>query len=191
MNVYCTTRTIGASSKQRQIGAAGLLLLGAVACAAATLAGWPLFQTLVVLGAAATVAWLADGTSQRFMGPGLAALAVGGGITAYKAAGMEAVGGEHGVVYPALGAALLLASLFNPLAMRGAGTFLLIVGVIANTTTPWQPGWTLVAILALWSALEFTRISQRRGTDEEITSPATHGDTRSEARTPVGAGAGR
>jgi hypothetical protein len=191
MNPYCTARTIGSSNKQRQIGAAALLLFGAVACAATTLAGWPLFQTLVVLGVAATVAWLADGTSQRFMGPGLAALAVGGGITAYKALGMEAVGGEHGVVYPALGAALLLASLFNPLAMRGAATFLLIVGVIANTATPWQPGWTLVAILGLWSALEFTRISQGRGTDEEVTSPATHGDTRSETRTPVGAGAGR
>jgi hypothetical protein len=144
-----------------------------------------------VLGGAATAAWLADGTSQRFMGPGLAALAVGGGITAYKALGMEAVGGEHGVVYPALGAALLLASLFNPLAMRGAATFLLIVGVIASTESPWQPGWTLVTILALWSALEFTRISRGRGTDEEITPPATHGATRSEIRTPAGAGAGR
>lgn len=191
MNPYCTTRTIGASNKQRQIGAAALLLLGAVACAATTLAGWPLFQTLVVLGAAATVAWLADGTSQRFMGPGLAALAVGGGITAYKALGMEAMGGEHGVVYPMLGAALLLASLFNPLAMRGAGTFLLIVGVIATIDTPWNPGWTLVAILASWSALEFTRISKGRGTDEHVASPATHSDARSETRSPVGATAGR
>lgn len=155
MNPYCTTRTIGDSNRQRQLGAAALLLLGAVGCATTTLAGWPLYQTLVVLGVAATLAWLADGTSQRFMGPGLAALAVGGGITAYRALGMDAMGGEHGVVYPALGAALLLASLFDPLGMRGAGTFLLIVGVVALIDTPGSPAgrsWRSLPCGAPWSS---------------------------------------
>lgn len=181
---------IGEPDKRRQVGAAALLAGGAVACAVTTLAAWSLYQTLLVLGIAATLAWLMDGTSQRFMGPGLAAVAVGGGITAYQATGMEPMSGEHGVVYPALGAALLLASLFNPLAMRGAGTFLLIVGVVALTETPWAPGWTLVGILAIWSALELGRIARRTDIDE--TSPAASPrDTGRETRAPVGAGAHR
>lgn len=191
MDHYCTSRTIGATNRQRQLGAAAVLALGALGCVATTLAGWPLYQTLVLLGGAATLAWLVDGTSQRFMGPGLAALAVGGGITAYKALDMEAMAGEHGVVYPALGVALLLASLFHPLAIRGAGTFLLIVGVIALVETPWSPGWTLAGILAVWSALELARISKTRDGQGESEPAATQGGTVDASRSPVGAGAGR
>lgn len=192
MDPYCTSRTIGTSNKQRQMTAVALLALGAVACAATTLVGWPLYQTLLVLGSAATLAWLADGTSRRFMGPGLAAIAVGGGITAYQALDMQGVPGEHTIVYPALGAALLLASLFNPLAIRGAGTLLLIVGVVAAVDTPWPSGWTLVGILAVWSALEVARIGQGRGTDGELDQPApTTAGTSGDVRTPAGAGAGR
>jgi hypothetical protein len=192
MDPYCTSRTIGTSNKRRQMTAVALLALGAVACAATTLVGWPLYQTLLVLGGAATLAWLADGTSQRFMGPGLAAIAVGGGITAYKALDMEVSPGEHGIVYPALGAALLLASLFNPLAIRGAGTLLLIVGVVATVDAPWPSGWTLVGILAAWSALELARIGKGRGTDGELDQPAptTAGST-SHERMPASVGASR
>ncbi|HEV2070605.1 MAG TPA: hypothetical protein VGR26_12495, partial [Acidimicrobiales bacterium] len=132
--------------------------------------------------------------SQRFMGPGLAALAVGGGITAYQTLGMDVGKGEHGVVYPVLGAALLLASLFNPLAIRGAGTFLLIVGVIALVDTPWSPGWTLAGILAMWSALEVARISKgSKGEDsQDEHEPASAEGSRADAtRRPVEAGARR
>ncbi len=191
MDHYCTSRTIGATNRQRQVGAAAVIALGALACVAATLAGWPLYQTLILLGGAATLAWLADGSSQRFMGPGLAALAVGGGITAYNALGMEAMAGEHGVVYPALGVALLLASLFNPLAIRGAGTFLVIVGVIALVDTPWSPGWTLAGILAAWSALELARVSKTKDGEGEFEPAATGGGRVDAGRSPVGAGAGR
>ncbi len=188
MDLYCTTRTIGDTNKQRQVAAAAVLAVGALTCAVTTVAGWPLYQTLIVLGGAATLAWLVDGTSQRFMGPGLAALAVGGGITAYKALGMDGVPGEHGVVYPALGATLLLASLFNPLAIRGAGTFLLIVGVIASVDTPWSPGWTLVGILALWSALELARIARSQDGGHEAEPSATDGRSADAVRSPVAAG---
>ncbi|MBW3626587.1 MAG: hypothetical protein KY412_03145 [Actinobacteria bacterium] len=191
MDHYCTSRTIGATNRQRQLGAAAVLALGALACVGTTLAGWPLYQTLILLGGAATLAWLADGSSQRFMGPGLAALAVGGGITAYKAFDMDAMAGEHGIVYPALGAALLLASLFNPLAIRGAGTFLLIVGVVALVDTPWSPGWTLAGILAAWSALEFVRISKSQDGQEEFEPEPADGRRVDPSRTPVGAGARR
>ncbi|HEV2766425.1 MAG TPA: hypothetical protein VGV63_01805 [Acidimicrobiales bacterium] len=189
MDHYCTNRTIGETNRQRQLGAAAVLALGALACVGATLAGWPLYQTLIVLGGAATLAWLVDGSSQRFMGPGLAALAVGGGITAYQALGMDVGKGEHGVVYPVLGAALLLASLFNPLAIRGAGTFLLIVGVIALVDTPWSPGWTLAGILAMWSAFEVARISKGQDTQDEHAPASPQGSTVDATRTPVEAGA--
>ncbi len=188
MDVYCTSRTIGDTNRQRQVAAAAILAVGALGCALTTLAGWPLYQTLIVLGAAATVAWLVDGSSQRFMGPGLAALAVGGGITAYNALGMDGVPGEHGVVYPALGAALLLASLFNPLAIRGAGTFLVIVGVVALVDTPWPSGWTLVGILAVWSALELARISRSQDGGHETEPAATDGRSAEAIRSPVAAG---
>ena len=191
MDNYCTSRTIGDTNRQRQLAAAAVLALGALACVGTTLAGWPLYQTLIVLGGAATLAWLVDGSSQRFMGPGLAALAVGGGITAYQTLGMDAMKGEHAVVYPALGAALLLASLFNPLAIRGAGTFLLIVGVIALVDTPWSPGFTLAGFLAMWSALEVARISKGQDSQEEY-EPASAERTRTDdTRTPVEAGARR
>lgn len=189
MDHYCTTRTIGDTNRQRQLAAAAVLALGALACVGTTLAGWPLYQTLIVLGAAATLAWLVDGSSQRFMGPGLAALAVGGGITAYQTLDIEAMTGEHGVVYPALGAALLVASLFNPLALRGAGTFLLIVGVVALVDTPWSPGWTLAGILAIWSALEVVRISKGQDSPDEYEPASPTGSRVDATRTPVEAGA--
>lgn len=183
MDVYCTSRTVGGTNRGRQLAAAATLLIAAGACAVTTVAGWPLYQTLLVLGAVTTLAWLIDGSSQRIMGPALTAVAVGGGITLYRALGTEPVSGEHGIVYPMIGAALLLASLFNPLAIRGAGTFLLVVGAVATISTPWNPGWTLVGALALWSAWEFARIT-RTGADEEPQPVAT--DTES-VRHPVGA----
>lgn len=182
MGVYCTSRTVGGTSRGRQLAAAATLLVAAGACAVTTVVGWPLYQTLLVLGAVATLAWLIDGTSQRIMGPALTALAAGGGITLYRSLGTEPMGGEHGIVYPMIGAALLLASLFNPLAIRGAGTFLLIVGLVAQVSSPWNPGWTLVGILALWSAWEFARIS--RTGDDDPRSEETHTENE---RVPVGA----
>ena len=180
MDVYCTTRSVGGTNRQRQTAAAAALLLGAGAVGLATLAGWPLYQVLAVVGASATVAWLVDGSSQRFMGPGLFALAVGGGITIYKAAGMDVSKGEHAVVYPLIGVALLLASLFNPLAMRGAGTFLLIVGAVATVSTSWNPGWTLTALLALWAVFEFARLTKGSTQDDPRHGTSRAGDRRSE-----------
>ena len=190
MDMSCTYRTVGDTSRPRQMGAAVVVLLGAGACAVATLAGWPLYQTLALLGAFVTVAWLLDGTSQRYLGPGLAALAVGGGITIYRALEMDASKGEHGIVYPLLGVALLVASMFNPLSMRGSGTFLVIVGFIATVSLPWASGYSLAGILLSWAALELGRIS-REG-DPGQPQPAAHRtENGNSARTPVGAGTGR
>ncbi|HEV2069462.1 MAG TPA: hypothetical protein VGR26_06690 [Acidimicrobiales bacterium] len=183
MDVYCTSRTVGGTNRGRQLAAAATLLIAAGACAVTTAVGWPLYQTLLVLGAVTTLAWLIDGSSQRIMGPALTALAVGGGITLYRAMDMDVGKGEHGIVYPMIGAALLLASLFNPLAIRGAGTFLLVVGAVATFNTPWNPGWTLVVALISWGLWEFVRIA-RTGADEEPQPAAT--DTEN-VRTPVGA----
>lgn len=186
MDVYCTSRKIGGTNRARQLAAAATLLVGAGACAVTTAVGWPLYQTLAVLGAVATVAWLIDGSSQRFMGPALTALAVGGGITIYNSFGIDQMTGEHGIVYPLIGAALLLASLFNPLAIRGAATLLLIIGVVAQVSTPWNPGWTLVGILAVWSAWEFARIA-RKGNEDELQPESNAPANGTADRTPVGA----
>lgn len=187
MDLYCTSRTVGGTNRGRQSAAAATLLIAAGACAVSTLVGWPLYQTLLVLGAVTSLAWLIDGSSQRIMGPALTALAIGGGITIYRAIGSEPVGGEHTIVYPLIGAALLLGSLFNPLAIRGAGTLMLVIGAIAAVDTPWDAGWTLVGALVLWSAWEFARIA-RSGSDEDLLqrtdSPAANG---SRARIPAGA----
>ena len=186
MDVLCTSRTIGGTNRARQLAAAATLLVGAGACAVTTAVGWPLYQTLAVLGAVTTVAWLIDGSSQRIMGPALTALAVGGGITIYNAYGMDTGAGEHGVVYPLIGGALLLASLFNPLAIRGAATLLLVIGVVTQVSTPWNPGWTLVGILVWWSAWEFARIA-RTGSENEV-QPEPNAATNGTAdRTPIGA----
>jgi hypothetical protein len=183
-----TTRTLGTPTRARRSAAAGVLLLGAGACAVTTLADWPLFQTLALLGAIATGAWLVDGSSERFMGPGLAALAVGGGITLYQnGIGEPGVPGEHTIVYPLLGAALLASSFFHPLAARGAGTFLLIVGLIATVDTPWSAGWTLVGVLVSWGVLEL--IQAGRPSSDPAPGPARseRPAARPEVRTPVGA----
>lgn len=164
-DVVCSTKDVGTTSRSRQHAGSATLLLGAAACAVATLRGWPLYEVLVLLGAAATLAWLVSGSSSRFMGPGLAALAVGGGITLYRSLEMDVVKGEHAVVYPMLGAALLVASIFNPMAIRGAGAFLVIVGAVAFIDTPWQPGWTLTGVLVSWAATELLRLN-RSGSSE-------------------------
>lgn len=168
-DVVCSTRDVGTTNRSRQYAGAATVLLGAAACALATLRGWPLYEVLVLLGAAATLAWLVSGSSNRFMGPGLAALAVGGGITLYRSLEMDVVKGEHAVVYPMLGAALLVASMFNPMAIRGTGAFLLIVGAVAFSDTPWQPGWTLTGVLVAWAATEFLRLSRSGSSDPKET----------------------
>lgn len=191
-DVRSSTRTLGTTSRSRQVAGATMLLAGAVACAVATLADWPLYQTLVLVGAAATLAWLVSGDSRRFMGPGLTALAVGGGITLYRALEIDPVAGEHKIVYPLIGAALIIASLFNPMAIRGAGAFLLIVGAVATIETSWNPGWTLAVALVSWGVLDMIRIN--RGEDLEHVD-GTAGDRTSgfrssgdaERREPIGA----
>ncbi len=194
MGVSCTTKPVGETNRSRQLAAASVLLLGAGVCAVTTVAGWPLFRVLLVLGVVATLAWLVDGSSQRYVGPGLAAMAVGGGITLYRALEVD---GEHSIVYPLIGVALLAASLFNPMAIRGAGTFLLIVGSVVWIDTPWAPGWTLTGILAAWSVLEFARINRGEDTadDEHEAAPrsvdARSDADRSAAPTTTAVGAGR
>jgi len=184
MDVTCTHRTVGGTNRGRQIAGALALVAGAVACGATAVAGWPLYQTLFLLGGVATLAWLVDGSSRRFMGPGLLALATGGGITLYQALDMEAVKGEHTLVYPLIGAALLITTLFNPLDVRGAGAFLVIVGAVAFVDTPWAPGWTLAGILALWGVVNLVRTGRAGGS---AVSPNPEGRVGSDGRVLVDA----
>lgn len=182
----CPIRTIGGTSRQRQLAACGVLILGAVICAVTTAASdWQLYKVLALLGATAVVAWLVDGSSLRYMGPGLAALAVGGGITAYRAWEIAPVKGEHTIVYPALGVALLIASFFHPMAIRAAGSFLVYVGFIAFIDTSWEPGWTLTGILVLWAASNLARIQKEAGDGSSVDLSEDHREA-SDERTLMG-----
>lgn len=176
-DVTASSHSIGGTDRSRQLAACGVLLGGAATCALATLADWPLFKVLTILGAVAVVAWLVDGSSRRYMGPGLAALAVGVGITYYRAAEMAPAKGEHSIVYPLLGAGLLLASYFHPMSIRGIGSFLIIVGSIAAFDTPWAPGWSLVGILVLWAAVNIARINRDGVADDtaDVRTPTATG----------------
>jgi membrane-bound ClpP family serine protease len=86
------------------------------------------------------------------------------------------------VVHPLLGLALLIASYLHPLAIRGLGAFLLIVGAIALTDTPWNPGWSLVGILVLWAAVNVVRITRDGGDTVDVRSDRSD---RSEERMPL------
>lgn len=70
-------RTIGTPSREREIAAPLVLLGGALALAVLAAVQTPFYRSLLVLGAVVVAAWLVDGTSRRYMAPGLMALAAG------------------------------------------------------------------------------------------------------------------
>lgn len=174
-------RTIGRPSRGREIAAALVLLGGAIALAVLATVQTPFYRSLLVLGAVAVTAWLVDGTSRRYMGPGLMALAAGIGITIGKDGGVTPF--EHTLVYGGFGVALLLISYFNPLTVRASGAFLLYTGITVGVSA-WlisvAIGWELAAIVAVWGAYELIRIGR---SDPATTPPATP-----PVRRPVSAG---
>lgn len=182
-------RTLGPTSRSRELAGAGVLLAGAVALCITTLADQPLYRNLAILGGAVTLAWLVDGSGARYVGAGLVALAVGGGITIGQDLGVKNY--EHSIVYALVGAALLLISWVSPMAIRGSGTFFLAVAstVVALTwVASYNAGWELAAILGGWSALEFARIFR-----DDSRTPAAPAAAPSRATSPgrVPEGAGR
>ncbi len=166
-------RTIGQPSRGREIGGAIVLLGGAVALAGLATVDTPFYRNLLVLGSVAVVAWLVDGTSRRYMGPGLMALAAGLGITIGVDGGVTPF--EHTLVYAGFGVALLVISYFNLQTVRAAGAFLLYTGitVAASAWVASVPiGWELAAIVAVWGVFELIRIQRSTPADEEPAAPS-------------------
>lgn len=156
--------------RNRERAGVVVLLLGSVVLGLLTLAGLQLYQLLAILGVVVVGAWLVDGSNRRYMGPGVLALAVGGGMTIGIDVPVEPY--ERTVVYAAIGAALLLIAAVNPEGVRGAGAFLLAVAGSASLLT-WVVtpsggrslagtvgGWELAVSLALWAGLEVRRLSR-------------------------------
>ncbi|MGI8758084.1 MAG: hypothetical protein ACR2K0_02130 [Acidimicrobiales bacterium] len=199
MDRTCTSRTIGGTNRQRQAAGAAVLLVGAGACTVAALVAWPLYQTLLLLGAAVTLAWLVDGSSERYMGPGLLALAAGGGITIGNATGLEAQTYEHSIVYGLFGAAMLVIYYMNPRAVASGGVLLvLIASTVTFLTTvglPFNPGWELAGLLAVWGVFQLVRVGRQGGEETASQRPEPEAEASStngaRAREPVGAGGGR
>jgi len=154
-------RTIGRPTRGREIAAALVLLAGAAAMALLALSGVPAYRELLLLGGVATVAWLVDGSSRRYVGPGLVALASGLGLTIGQDLGVDPY--EHTLVYGGFGIALLVVSHFNPLTARAAGAFLLYTAVtvaLASWVVSFPLGWELAGILAVWAVYELVRIGR-------------------------------
>lgn len=179
--------TIGRPSRQRVTRGALALILGAAVLGGCTIAGVPNPWLLLTLGAVATVAWLLDGSSQRYLGPGLLALVAGIGIVLGNELGMDPRKAEHSLVYGGFGLALLTMSYFNPMAARAGGAFLLYTGLTVGLIDI-SMGWWLTGILVIWGVYWLVRAQRGDGLpqpalDEAQASRAT---SSSERRTLIG-----
>lgn len=175
---------IGTPSRGREVAGAVVLLVGAVLVGVLTAQGIPPYALLLVLGAAAVLAWLVDGTSRRYVGPGLVALAAGLGLTLGQELNIDPY--EHTLVYGGFGLALLTISVVNPKAVRASGAFLLYTALtvaVSAWVVSFNLGWELTAILAVWGIYEIVRIARGSGGDSEtVTAPATASRQSSEER---------
>lgn len=158
-------KTIGSPTRGRVLGGAILILAGAALLGALTLLGVSAPWLLVTLGAVAIAAWLVDGTSSRYLGPGLVAVAAGTGILVGNALNMDPRRAEHTLVYGGFGVALLVISYFNPKAVRASGAFLLYTGLTV-LTVGFSIGWWLTAILVVWGGYWVVRASRSEGIPE-------------------------
>jgi hypothetical protein len=157
----------------------------------AAVVAWPLYQTLLLLGAAVTLAWLVDGSSERYMGPGLLALAAGGGITIGNATGIDPQTYEHTIVYGLFGAAMLVIYYMNPRAVASGGVLLLLIASTATLLTtvglPFNPGWELAGLLAAWGVFQLVRVGRQasEGTASQRPEPEASSTNGAGAREPA------
>lgn len=180
-------KTIGKPTQRRVVGGAVVLLAGAAVLAGLTLAGVSAPGLLLALGATAVVAWLVDGTSTRYLGPGLVAVAAGAGILLGNTLDMDPRKAEHSLVYGGFGLALLAISYFNPMAARASGAFLLYTALTV-LVVDFAMGWWLTAILIAWGAYWLVRASRGDGIPEPALDRSRSGaERRAQApRTPTG-----
>ncbi len=157
--------TIGRPTHRRELLGAVTVLLGAALIAGCTMADWKGYRLLAVLGGILIAAWLVDGSGQRYLGPGAAALAVGGGIT--LGIDLPIKDYEHTVVYAAIGIAFIVVSYVNPVAVRASGVFMISVALSALALgrgwVDYNVGWEMASALALWGGVHAVRTSRATG----------------------------
>lgn len=166
-----TPKTIGQPTKGRVFAGALVLLAGAALLAGLTLAEVSPPWMLLALGATAVVAWLVDGTSTRYLGPGLLALAAGVGIVVGNELGWAPRMAEHSLVYGGFGIALLVLSYMNPMAARAGGAFLLYTGLTV-LFVGLSMGWWLTGILVVWGLYSMIRGPKSEGLVPRTDEPA-------------------
>lgn len=185
-----TRKPIGQPTTGRVVAGALVILAGAAVLALLTLVDVAPPWMLLALGATAVVAWLVDGTSTRYLGPGLMALAAGLGIVVGNELGWDPRRAEHSLVYGGFGIGLLILSYVNPMASRAAGAFLLYTGVTV-LFVDLAMGWWVTGILVLWSLYSLVRGPRSEGLapsgDE---APSDWREARAEVRRRATAGAG-
>lgn len=183
-------REIGRTGRSREVLGAVVLLLGAGAVAACTgVYGFTLYENLAVLGAAATLAWLVDGSAGRYVGAGTIALAIGGGLTLGRL--LHVPGYEHMVVFGFAGLALLLVSFINPKAVRGSAGLLLFISMtvaVLEYLASYNGGWELTGILAFWGAVELARITLRPHQGADQASPFVRDEASTKVAAPAAPG---
>ncbi len=182
-----TPKTIGTPTHGRVVTGALVILAGAAVLAALTILEVSPPWLLLALGATAVVAWLVDGTSTRYLGPGLVAVAAGTGILIGNALDMDPRKAEHSLVYGGFGLALLAISFFNPMAARASGAFLLYTGltVLAVDLTM---GWWLTGILLAWGLYWLLRAIRDDGVPQPVSDPSRGGSDRRVAGPPTRTG---
>lgn len=183
-----TPKTIGQPTKGRVVAGALVLLAGAGVVGVLTLTDVSPPWMLLALGIAAVVAWLVDGTSTRYLGPGLMALTAGAGIVIGNELGWDPSKAEHSLVYGGFGIGLLVFSYVNPMAARAAGGFLLYTGITV-LFVGLTLGWWLTAILVVWgvySLISGPRSLEAHKEDDDDAAAVRH-DAPSHARVAGGA----
>jgi len=163
--------TIGSPTRGRTFAGAAILLVGALVLLGTTLAGSPGYRNLLWLGTVLLVAWLVDGTSRRYLGAGVASFAIGLGLTLGQDFGAPAA--EHGIVYPLVGAGLVLVALVNATEARNTGLFLLIVGATVwsfGLGLSYNPGYEMALLLLVWGIV---RVVTARRADVDRTPQPT------------------
>lgn len=181
-----TPKPIGQPTRGRVVAGALVILAGAAVLALLALADVAPPWMLLAVGIAAVTAWLVDGTSTRYLGPGLMALAAAVGILVGNELGWDPRKAEHSLVYGGFGIGLLLLSYVNPMAARAAGAFLLYTGLTV-LFVGFAMGWWLAGILLAWGLYSLIRAPRSEGLarpgdgrafDDEGATPPSDGERR-------------
>lgn len=169
----------GPTSHARHVVAALVVMAGAVPVALVADRGGSgrlrLYTVLLAIGIVGTTAWLVDG--RRYLGAGIAALALGIGYSVVERTTVD----EYAIVYGFLGTALLLVSRVNPRALGGSAGLLLYTSISSlslHGNRPLAPRAIVFAsIMLMWGGTNLRRDLRGRRTVDHPPAVGTDGTT--------------